>query len=168
MDAASLVLGIAIGLVAGLGLARLRQTPTVGQGSPGTGSPAVPVEPAERASHKLGTTTTVKRQGRVRVGPDGIHIEADGRTYRSIDEIPDAVLRDQMRDVLADLPGTVIDGPVHERVLSELRDAGIDAPDDPTDEPHWPDAASEASPGASPTAPREDAPGDTPPPVPPA
>lgn len=147
MDPASLIIGIAIGLIAGLALARLQRTPTLGQPAPtstatpdsGSAEGGVPQHPPGAAGR------TVRRNARVVVGPAGINIEADGRSYHSLDEIPDSALRERMRSVLADLPGTVLDAPDHERLEAELRDIGVDLDQHLPAGSAWPDAAPETT-----------------------
>ena len=153
MDPASLILGIAIGLVAGLALARLQRTPTLGQPSP---RPTLTTEVrAARDGGPLqlhvGTARTVKREARVVVGPAGVNIEADGQTYHSLDEIPDSAMRERMRSVLADLPGTILDAPDHDRLEAELREIGVDLDQHLPAGSAWPDAA--AAPPATPATP---------------
>jgi hypothetical protein len=134
MDAVSLLVGLSIGVVIGFIAAGLRRTPTLG-GTPWTATPTTEAStgdsPAGSGPLHL-TRTFVGHRARTVVTTEGIKVEVDGKSYASLDEVPDQALRENLRKVLAESPAAVPDPAMKERLIRELHAVGIE-PVDPGD-----------------------------------
>jgi hypothetical protein len=141
------IAGLIVGLVLGLGIARLRKTTTLGAI---TMSP-----PASRASTGVAATTTdeakpaipgrqglltrlasdlagmedderhvvISEQTSIRIMPDGLTITIDGQTYHGLAAVP-ADRRDEIRAYLRQMPESIKDPELRAMVEQDLRDAG--------------------------------------------
>jgi hypothetical protein len=131
MDAVSLLVGLTIGVVIGFVAAGLRRTPTLG-GTPWTVTPTTvaPTADSPAGSGPLHLTRTfVGHRARTVVTTEGIKVEVDGKSYASLDEIPDTALRENLRKVLAEAPAAVHDAAMKERLIRELHAVGIEPAD---------------------------------------
>jgi hypothetical protein len=148
IDVPSLAIGVAIGVALTLLAmwARRASVTDLGAGSAARSAAPAPLVPAaaappsgdtfadapELADAPGATTRKIVRRIQTRIGPGGaISIEVDGVTYRHLDDIPDARVRDQVRTILGTVPADVADPKNRQRVEDELRTAGIDPPPDP-------------------------------------
>jgi hypothetical protein len=138
------IFGLVAAVIAILALAVwIRRTPTVGRGEM-SGAPALehgaPIsdqdEPSVRLSKDGAVAPTPKARTTVRSvvvrrlavtgQPAKETITVDGVQYRSVDEIQDPKLRDQIRAVLHDVPAQIDDPDVRERAERDLADVGIE------------------------------------------
>jgi hypothetical protein len=173
MDALpAFVAGIVVGLVLAGVIAWIRRGSVTDLGSPGMASPPVQPSPPPATSdtssaagfHVEGNpslslqrtptgfrgTRTIVHRVAARLDPrDGLTIEADGETYHRLEDVPDLGTREQVRSILASLPGQIADPSQRDRVEAELHEAGIE--EEAASEPPA-DAATDATtePGAMP------------------
>lgn len=153
------VAGIAVGLVLAAALAWIRRgsvtdlnassvaatgarppasaSPDPSPDASSDASPGPVPDPAADAGLALQRTPTGFRATRrivhrisTRLDPrDGLTIEADGQTYHRLEDVPDPATREQVRSILASLPGEIADPGQRDRVEAELREAGIEDAD---------------------------------------
>jgi hypothetical protein len=119
--------GVVVGLLLGLLLARTRRTETIDASTLGTklflgGAAAAP---AEAARSRLGRRV-VEQKIKAVVEPDGLTVDIDGQTYRHLEDIPDAALRERVRSLITGLPSSVTDPDLRARVEKELEDVGLE------------------------------------------
>ena len=126
--------GLAIGVVIGLLVARLRQAgSTVSPGANTLAASATEgslgVRPAgeERGLHIR--REIVRSKTVTRLTPDGLSITINGEEFHRLADIPDHLLADRVRETLALAAKSITDPKMRASVEQELRDAGIEPAD---------------------------------------
>jgi hypothetical protein len=137
-ELAVLLVGLAIGIVLGIGIERVRRGGSVdisARAGPIGGAPAE--RTPGRATSGEGTPgggfgglrigrRIVERRIETRLDPAGLTVTVDGRTYRGLGDIPDDGLRGEVRESLTALTATIHDVKMRAEIEKELRQAGIE------------------------------------------
>lgn len=123
---------VAIGALIALAVT-MRRTPTIGQGElPGSARVGDLGLPAGEKRRVITKHTVVSRRVVVAGHPGSQTVTIDGKTYGSLDEIPDAATRDVVRSALSMAETEVKDPKLQELLHEELEGLGVEPPADPS------------------------------------
>jgi hypothetical protein len=132
------LVGLAMGIIIGLAIARLRPT---GYASP-PGPNAIPTASSKAAnlpasgSIEIGHLPGLRIRGQVvthrletRLTPEGVTIVADGQEYHHLADVPDHLLADQARASLRELAASLTNPTERAALEKEMLAAGIEPAD---------------------------------------
>jgi hypothetical protein len=129
--AESFLAGLAVGIVLGLLIARLRPSgysSPVGPGSglvPGAKSHSDSRGPRRLLGFSIQPKLTVRRI-ETKLTPDGTTITVDGKEFHRLEDIPDPAVAEEVREFLTKTTDAVKDPAMRAELEKELHDAGIE------------------------------------------
>lgn len=123
--------GLAVGIVLGLLIARLRPSGYSSPVSPGSNLLPTPKmhsdwgRPRRLLGFSMQSKLTVHRID-ANLTPDGTTITVDGQEFHRLEDIPDPAVANEVRNLLTNTPNAVKDPAKRAELEKELREAGIE------------------------------------------